>query len=266
MKKTIFLAVLLTGLLVSAAVARPSELGEAAVFKYTATLLGANESPVADLTAVGFAEVIADTTTNTISWAILAPDLQNVSASHIHRGGPTTASGTVVIPFNQPFTNGLSSGSATITPALMSELVGNPGNFYVNVHNTQFPGGAIRGQLMPAPQVSVGSCGNDRNTLCLNQGRFKVQVAFQTTTANGVGVALPFTDDTGAFWFFSSNNLELMIKVVDGRAVNGKFWFFAGALSDVAYTITVTDLTTGTVKTYVATQGRQAALNDTSAF
>jgi CHRD domain-containing protein len=266
MKKTILLGVLLTGLVVSVSVARPSEQGEAAVFKYTATLLGANESPNADPTAVGFAEVIADTTTNTISWAILAPDLQNVSASHIHRGGPTVPNGTIVIPFNQPFTNGLSSGSATITPALMSELVGNPGGFYVNVHNSAFPGGAIRGQLMPAPLVAVGSCGNDRNTLCLNQGRFKVQVAFQTTTANGVGVALPFTDDTGAFWFFSSNNLELMIKVVDGRPVNGKFWFFAGALSDVAYTITVTDLTTGTVKTYVATQGNQAALNDTSAF
>ena len=266
MKKTIFLAVLLAGVLVSASVAQPSEQGEATVFKYTATLLGANEIPTADPTAVGFAEVTADTTTNTVSWVILAPDLANVSASHIHRGGPTVASGTVVIPFNQPFTNGVSSGSATITPALMSELVGNPGGFYVNVHNTAFPGGAIRGQLMPAPLGSIGSCATDRNTLCLNQGRFKVQVAFQTTTANGVGVAVPFTDDTGAFWFFSSNNLELMIKVVDGRPVNGKFWFFAGALSDVAYTITVTDLTTGTVKTYVATQGHQAALNDTSAF
>ncbi|HYK42174.1 MAG TPA: CHRD domain-containing protein, partial [Thermoanaerobaculia bacterium] len=202
MKKTIFLAVLLAGVLVSASVAQPSEQGEATVFKYTATLLGANEIPTADPTAVGFAEVTADTTTNTVSWVILAPDLANVSASHIHRGGPTVASGTVVIPFNQPFTNGVSSGSATITPALMSELVGNPGGFYVNVHNTAFPGGAIRGQLMPAPLGSIGSCATDRNTLCLNQGRFKVQVAFQTATANGVGVAIPFTDDTGAFWFF----------------------------------------------------------------
>jgi CHRD domain len=265
MKKTIFLSVVLAGLLATALVAQPSELGEAAVLKYTATLLGANEVPVADPTSVGFAEVTVDTAAGTLSWSILAPDLTNVSASHIHRGS-TTIAGGVVIPFNQPFTNGLSTGTATVAPALLAELVGNPGNFYVNVHNTTYPGGAIRGPLMPAPLVAVGTCTADANTLCLNQGRFKVQVAFQTSTATGAGTAIPLSDDTGTFWFFSSNNRELMIKVVDGRAVNGKFWFFAGALSDVAYTITVTDLTTTTVKTYVATQGHQAALNDTSAF
>jgi hypothetical protein len=266
MKKTISLALVLTGLFVSASVAQPSEQGEAALFKYTATLLGANEAPTrADPTAVGFAEVTVDTSSSTVSWAILAPDLANVIASHIHRGG-TTIAGPIVIPFNQPFPNGFSMGSASVAPDLIAELIANPANFYVNVHNTQFPGGAIRGPLMPAPLVAVGSCTSDATTLCLNQGRFKVQVAFQNGTAAGPGNAVPMTGDTGTFWFFTSNNLELMVKVVDGRAVNGKFWVFAGALSDVAYTISVTDLSTGTVKTYVATQGQQAALNDTSAF
>ncbi|MDQ6892462.1 MAG: CHRD domain-containing protein [Acidobacteriota bacterium] len=266
MKKTIFLSVVLTGLLVSGSVAKPSEQGEAAILKYTATLLGSGEFPAAgDSTAVGFAVVTVDTSANTVSWVILSPDLTNVSASHIHEA-PPGASSSPVIPFNQPFTNGVSTGTATVSAAIIGRLVGNPAGFYVNVHNTAFPGGAIRGQLTPAPLVTIGTCNSDGTTLCLNQGRFKVQVAFQTSTANGVGNAIPLTGDTGSFWFFSPGNLELMIKVVDGRAVNGKFWFFAGALSDVAYTITVTDLTTGTVKTYVATQGRQAALNDTSAF
>lgn len=265
MKKTISLGVLLAGLFVSAAVAQPSEQGEAAIFKYTTVLLGSNETPPADATAVGFAVVTVDTTANTVSWVILSPDVANVSASHIHEG-PAGVPAGVVIPFNQPFTNGVSTGTASVSAAIIGRLVANPNNFYVNVHNNVFPGGAIRGQLMPAPLVAVGSCTADATTLCLNQGRFKVQVAFQTSTANGVGNAIPLTGDTGSFWFFTPGNLELMIKVVDGRAVNGKFWFFAGALSDVAYTITVTDLTTGTVKTYVATQGHQAALNDTSAF
>lgn len=124
----------------------------------------------------------------------------------------------------------------------------------------------------------IGSCLPDQTTLCLNGGRFKAQVSFQTSSAAGVesfmtpaipaavGNAVSLTGDTGSFWFFSPDNIELTVKVVDGRAFNGKFWVFYGGLSDVAYTITVTDLTTGAVKTYSALQGKQAAGNDTSAF
>jgi hypothetical protein len=46
------------------------------------------------------------------------------------------------------------------------------------------------------------------------------------------------------------------MKVVDGRPVNGKFWVFYGALSNVEYTITITDTQTGTVKTYFNPSGQ----------
>ena len=244
----------------------------AGAFTYYTVLLGVNEftdkTPAADPTTVGFARVIVDPAAQTVAFMLMAPELQNISASHIHEG-PAGGVFGVVIPFNQPFSGGVSSGTATGVKAdVIARLTANPSNFYVNIHNNPpFPGGAIRGQLMPAPGTPVGSCLPDQTTLCLNQGRFKVQVAFQTSTIPaGSGNALPLTGDTGSFWFFSANNIEMTIKVVDGRAVNGKFWFFAGALSDVAYTITVTDLTTGTVKTYSAARGIQTALNDTSAF
>lgn len=270
MKKSIFLSLAAALLFGSAAFAQrlPDDASAApATPTFTAVLYGANENPAADPKAVGFAEVTIDPVANTVSFWLEAPDLDNINASHIHRGA-AGVNGPVVIPFNLPFPNGFSAGTTTtgVTPALVSEILANPSNFYVNIHDNQFPGGAIRGQMMPAPGTSVGSCTADRTTLCLNQGRFKVQVAFQTATANGVGIAVPQTGDTGSFWFFSANNVELMIKLVDGRPVNGKFWFFAGALSDVAYTITVTDLVGGTTKTYTASQGNQAALNDTSAF
>ena len=80
------------------------------------------------------------------------------------------------------------------------------------------------------------------------------------------GTAVALTGDTGYFWFFSSNNIELVIKVVDGRGFNGKFWVFYGALSNVEYTITVTDTTTGTVKTYSNPSGTLASVADTAAF
>ena len=53
---------------------------------------------------------------------------------------------------------------------------------------------------------------------------------------------------------------------MDGRSVNGKFWVLYGALSNVEYTITVTDTQTGAVKTYFNPQGQLASVADTDAF
>jgi len=81
-----------------------------------------------------------------------------------------------------------------------------------------------------------------------------------------VGTAVAVTTDTGYFWFFNSSNVELVVKVLDGRAVNGKFWVFYGALSNVEYTITVTDTQSGAVKTYRNPDGTLASVADTNAF
>ena len=77
---------------------------------------------------------------------------------------------------------------------------------------------------------------------------------------------MPLTDDAGTFWFFRPANVELMVKVLDGRQVNGRFWVFAGALSDVHYAIDVTDTLTGETRTYDNPQGHLASLADTGAF
>ena len=79
-----------------------------------------------------------------------------------------------------------------------------------------------------------------RPGLCLNGKRFGVSVdwrAFDGSTGVGHGVQLG--DDSGYFWFFHPDNVELVVKVLDGRPVNGKFWVFYGALSNVYYTIDV---------------------------
>ena len=81
-----------------------------------------------------------------------------------------------------------------------------------------------------------------------------------------MATAAPLTADTGTFWFFSQANVELVLKVLDGRALNGKFWVFFGALSDVAYTVTVTDTVTGMVRTYTNPLGQFASVADTMAF
>src|SRR5262249_6299555 len=119
-----------------------------------------------------------------------------------------------------------------------------------------------------APQAVLAPCVADSLTLCLNNGRFQVRVTWQVPSqgTSGVGTGVALTGDTGYFWFFSPNNIELVLKVVDGRAVNGMYWVFYGALSNVEYTITVTDTITGTVKTYTNPSGNLASVADTAAF
>jgi hypothetical protein len=110
-------------------------------------------------------------------------------------------------------------------------------------------------------------CVPNSETLCLNGGRFEVKVV--STDFGGVernGKTVPQTADTGAFWYFSPDNLELMIKVLDGRQINGHYWVFYGSLSDVEFDITVTDTQTGVVKTYHNPPSTFASRGDIGAF
>jgi hypothetical protein len=95
-----------------------------------------------------------------------------------------------------------------------------------------------------------------------------VRVAWQALNqgTSGNGAAIPLTSDTGAFWFFDPSNLELTVKVLDGRSINGHFWVFYGALSNVQYTITVTDTQTGAMRIYTNPQNTMASVGDVAAF
>jgi len=118
------------------------------------------------------------------------------------------------------------------------------------------------------PQALLAGCLTDGTSLCLGGGRFKVSVTFRTPsqTTQQTATAIPIASDSGAFSFFSANNLELLVKVVDGRAFNGKFWVFIGAASNVEYTVTVTDTSNSAVKTYFNPQFTLASYADAAAF
>jgi hypothetical protein len=118
------------------------------------------------------------------------------------------------------------------------------------------------------PTVS-SSCTAGPTTMCLNGGRFKVQVAWQDFSSNrGSGTVVPGSSaDSGLFWFFASTNWEMLVKVLNGCPVNGKYWVFAAATTNVGYTLTVTDTKTGAVKQYENPLGTSAAaITDTNAF
>ena len=103
-------------------------------------------------------------------------------------------------------------------------------------------------------QESGGTCEAGETRLCLHDGRFSVEVELvdpgDMERKAGKVVASEGTKETGFFWFFSPTNVELAAKVLDGRALNGKFWFLYGGLSDVEYTVTLTDTVTGESKPY----------------
>lgn len=117
-------------------------------------------------------------------------------------------------------------------------------------------------------ELDTTACLTGGPTLCLNEERFKVTVSFETSQGQtGSGQAVQLTPDTGYFWFFDQNNVELTIKVLNGCGFNQRFWVFLSGLTNVQVTVTVTDTATGATKTYTNPQGRTfRTVLDTNAF
>ena len=100
--------------------------------------------------------------------------------------------------------------------------------------------------------------------LCLQDGRFRVSASFGS---NLPAAALPLTDDTGNYWFFAPENLEVMVKVLNGCGVNGRWWVFSSGLTNVGVTLRVEDLETGRVRETVQPPGQTYLPRlDTAAF
>lgn len=118
-----------------------------------------------------------------------------------------------------------------------------------------------------SPGTAPGPCVPGPTALCLQGGRFRVEVAWQDFDGGaGAGQSHPLTGDTGAFWFFDDANLELFVKVLDGTPVNGRYWVFYGSLSNVPFTLTVTDTATGEPRVYENPERVFASRGDTAAF
>ncbi len=117
-------------------------------------------------------------------------------------------------------------------------------------------------------RADTAACVPDATGLCLNSDRFHVSVTWTDprTGNTGSGQAVPLSGDSGYFWFFVASNVEMVVKVLDGRPVNGHFWVFDAALSDVETEIKVTDTVTGAFKIYHKPPYKFLSQADTSAF
>jgi ELWxxDGT repeat protein len=122
-------------------------------------------------------------------------------------------------------------------------------------------------ELWALPLSGPAACQPSERVLCLQGDRFRVEAAWRDFQLhNGAGTAVPITGDAGYFWFFSPSNAEVILKVLDGRSLNDHFWVFYGALSNVEYTLTVTDTQTGLTLRYLNPLGQLASVGDTTGF
>ena len=119
-----------------------------------------------------------------------------------------------------------------------------------------FPVSALFDQALFEVQTGgSGACIPNATSLCLRDGRFRVTATWTSGATGGAGFAHPLTADTGAFWFFDADNLETVVKVLDGCPANGRFWVFAGGLTDLGVTLTVEDTLAGATAVYSSPLG-----------
>jgi hypothetical protein len=112
-----------------------------------ANLTGANQVPAGtgDPDGIGSAKVTVFT--NKVCWNVRARRIQlPATEAHIHQGARGT-NGNVVVQFAPPNADGVTIDCRPVSRALARQIKKNPAGFYVNIHNAEFPEGAIRGQL-----------------------------------------------------------------------------------------------------------------------
>ncbi|MGH2586769.1 MAG: CHRD domain-containing protein [Dehalococcoidia bacterium] len=108
-------------------------------------LTGAAEPNGGDPDGVGGATIVLHANRGQVCFALAVARIAPANAAHIHQA-PVGVNGPIVVPLTPP-TNGVSFGCTSADRALISAIIANPAGFYVNVHNADFPGGALRGQL-----------------------------------------------------------------------------------------------------------------------
>jgi hypothetical protein len=119
---------------------------------FTATLAGENEVPTpGDPDGTGTAIITLSRTEDGLGLVCFQLNVSGLTlpaaAAHIHRGEEDVA-GPVVVPFSAPDANGVAQGcTSNVNRFVLNEIATRPWAFYVNVHTSDFPAGALRGQL-----------------------------------------------------------------------------------------------------------------------
>jgi hypothetical protein len=127
----------------------------------------------------------------------------------------------------------------------------------------------VRSNVIRIDVVPQNGCLPDATTLCLNGSRFQVTAQWHTNDGNsGAGQAVTMTSDSGYFWFFGADNVELVVKALNAcTLLSPTFWVFASGLTNVGVDLTITDTKSGQTKTYHNPINQPfVSIQDTAAF
>lgn len=117
--------------------------------------------------------------------------------------------------------------------------------------------------------VAPSTCTPSTIAACLGPtNRFRVQTLYKQNGIFDPGLAQEVAPDAGLFYFFSSDNVEVLVKMLNGCQLTNRYWVFAAGTTNVEYTLTVTDTQAGRVRRYFNPAGNRPApaVQDTSAF
>ena len=114
----------------------------------------------------------------------------------------------------------------------------------------------------------AGSCSPDGETICLQDSRYEVSVEYEASDGElrAGSVVHAGTNDSGLFSFFDGDNWEVLVKVLDGCAINGHHWVYAASATSLPFEMAISDTSTGEVYRYSKGQNDLSALADPAAF
>jgi Tol biopolymer transport system component len=116
--------------------------------------------------------------------------------------------------------------------------------------------------------LALATC--QATAMLLNDQRFQVDATWRTFEGeSGIGQAVQLTNDSGYFWFFNPDNIEVVVKVLDACRLPDweNFWVFAAGLTNVEVTLTVTDTNANQQRVYENQMGEAfQPIQDTAGF
>jgi len=183
---------------------------------FGAVLTGSQEVP--PTTSPGFGNFTGtfDSTHSNITITLTVANLgAAINGYHIHEKAPGSQSGSIVINFQGlggTFVNNVLTGTFPVAADVAARMIANPSNFYVNVHTTQFPGGAIRGDLAITSGGVINYAADLRGTN---------EVPPNASTAFGSAFVTIDTTSNTLYWDVVTSGLSPTLSHIHGQAAAG---------------------------------------------